>query len=56
MKENGLLRSDPDLKCWHKSKARGVVVDLRRSGSSPVKLLTLKRGEKGYLPHKEASV
>lgn len=57
IKENGGLRSDPDLKCWHKStKARGVVVDLRRSGSCPVKLLTLKGGEKGYLPHNETSV
>lgn len=37
-------------------KARGVVVDLRRSGSSPVKSLTLKGGEKGYQPHNETSV
>lgn len=57
IKGNGLLRSDPDLKCWHKStKARGVAVDLKRSGSSPVKLFTVKEGEKGYLPHNETSV
>jgi len=54
-----MLRSDPDLQCWDKSpKAREsqYVVDLMRSESSPVKILTLKAGAKGCPPHKETSV